>query len=149
MKNHFLFYFLLISGFSFGQTRVQFQYDTEGNQTARVICLTCNAKTAKDSIVTSKTLVESDMIKDAVHEQISYYPNPVRNELYIKWINEDSKYVIGISVVSISGQSIQQYQYTKESITAAIPFSNYPNGFYNVVLLYNNGEKKTLKIVKK
>lgn len=149
MKNHFLFYLLLISWFSIGQTRVQFQYDNEGNQTARVICLTCNERTVKDSIITSETVAESDMIKDAVYEQISYYPNPVRNELYIKWINEDSKYVTGISVFSISGQSIQQYHYTKESITASIPFLNYPNGFYNVVLLYNDGEKKTLKIVKK
>jgi hypothetical protein len=149
MKNQFLFVLLFITGFSFGQTRVQFQYDNEGNQTARIICNTCNAKTARDSTMTVATVKESDMIKDVEYKQISYYPNPVQEELYIKWVNEGSKYVTGISVFSISGQSIEQYHYTKQNEIATIPFLNYPNGYYNVVLFYNDGERKTLKVLKK
>lgn len=148
MKKQFLFFLLLMASFSFGQ-RVQFQYDNEGNQTARVICLGCNAKTANDSIITSETITENDLIKDEIYKQISYYPNPVKEELYIKWVNDNRKYVTSISVFSITGQSMQQYSNLKGNMTATVPFLNYPNGFYNVVLFYNDGERKVLKIVKK
>ena len=149
MKNHFLFFLSLVVCSSFGQTRIQFQYDNEGNQTARIICPTCSARTVKDSTMTAETVTDSDLIKDEEFEQISYYPNPVKEELYIKWVNEDGKYVTGITVFSITGQSMQQYSGLKGNVTATVPFVNYPNGFYNVVLAYNDGERKTLKVVKK
>lgn len=150
MKNSF---FLLVFLFSFklmsGQTRIKFTYDNAGNQVMRAICTSCLAKTSVDSIKTSETVTESDMIKDEVYDQISYYPNPVLQELYVRWINNETKYVSSIELYSLSGQSIQRFDNLKGSEITTIGFLNYPTGYYNVVLFYNNGERKTLKIVKK
>lgn len=130
-------------------TRIKFNYDDEGNQTERIICVGCNARTAKDSTMTSETITENDMIKESLFDQISFYPNPVREELYIKWINDEKNHVSNIELFSQVGQSMQQYTNLKGKDTATIPFLNYPNGYYNVVLVYNNGKRKTLKVVKK
>lgn len=143
----FVFSFTLMS--SQTPTRIRFNYDDEGNQIERIICVGCNARTVKDSTITSETITESDMEKDLLYHQISYYPNPVKEELYIKWVNDDKNYVLNIELFSQVGQSLQQYSYLKGKDTATVSFLNYPSGYYNVVLVYFNGERKTLKIMKK
>ena len=135
--------------FSQSSTRIRFNYDNEGNQIERIICLGCDARTAKDSTITSENITESDLEKDPLFNQISYYPNPVREELYIKWVNDDKNYVLNIELFSQVGQSLQQYSNLKGKDTATVSFLNYPSGYYNVVLVYFNGERKTLKIMKK
>lgn len=150
MKNYFLLLLLFFFSAMSGQpTRIKFTYDAAGNQIKREICSNCLARTANDSIKTAATLTGSDMIKDDVYDQISYYPNPVREELYVKWVNIETKYVSSIEVYSLSGQSVQRYTNLKGNELATIGFLNYPSGYYNVVLLYSDGERKTLKIVKK
>lgn len=151
MKKIFLFCFVFSFTLMFSQstTRIRFNYDDEGNQIERIICVGCNARTAKDSTITSENITESDMEKDLLYHQISYYPNPVKEELYIKWVNDGDNYVLSLELFSQTGQSITKYVNLKGKETATVPFLNYPSGFYNIVLLYNNGEKKTLKIVKK
>lgn len=130
-------------------TRIKFTYDGAGNQTERIICSFCNARTVRDSTMTVNTVSESDLIKDELYNEISYYPNPVREELYIKWVNQEQKYVASIELFSFTGQSIQKYTYSKDNVIATVPFLNYPTGYYSLVLTYTDGERKTLKILRK
>jgi len=151
MRNLSLLPLLLFFSFTYGQapTRIAFDYDGNGNQVKRYICVNCSAKIAKDSLMTEETVTDTEMIKDELYEQLSYYPNPVREELYIQWQNNKSKYITGIELYSITGQALQKHKNLKGKEIVTIPFLNYPSGYYNVVILYNDGEKKTLKIVKK
>lgn len=147
-----LFLFFLAGFNSYCQTpkRIKFNYDSAGNQTQRFICITCpTARTIKDSIIkTSENLEEEDMISDAESDQIKYYPNPVLEELYVKWSNTNSTHVVEINLFTLNGQLLKQYSNIKSQNSEKIAFSNYPVGYYNLVLVYNNGEKKNLKIVK-
>ena len=148
MKNRILLLLLISTSASFAQ-RIKFTYDSAGNQTQRAICF-CAAKMATDSVYkTPETITENDMIEDAVYEQISYYPNPVREELYVKWKNQDSAYVTSIEIFSMSGQLIKSYPNLNNVEKASIAFQNFPEGVYNLILLYSNSERKTLKVIKK
>lgn len=133
------------------QKLIKFTYDSAGNQTQRMICVSgCNARMAVDSIYkTEETITEKDMVEDEAYEQISYYPNPVREELYVKWQNEENKFVTDIQIFSMSGQLIKNYTNLKNTNTKSIVFQNFPVGVYNLILSYNNSERKTLKIIKK
>lgn len=133
----------------FGQ-RIKFNYDDAGNQIRRYICLLCAARESNDSIFKdSETLTERDMFQDEKGDVVSYYPNPVREELYIKWKIENENYVNTISVYSMNGQLLKEYDNLKNSNLSTISFQSYPEGVYNLIMLFNNGEKKTFKIVKK
>lgn len=149
MKHHLLFSFLFFTFIGNSQQRIIFSYDSAGNQTNRVICL-CGSRIANDTIQTKtiETLTNEDLIKDEIYDQISYYPNPVLDELYVKWNNSDKSYVIKIELYNMNGQSLKSYSDLSRTQITTIPFHNYPNGMYHVVLIYNNGEKKTLKVVK-
>ncbi|SHI71181.1 T9SS type A sorting domain-containing protein [Flavobacterium terrae] len=146
-----LFLFLLIGSNAYSQTpkRIKFVYDSAGNQTQRYICLCLSAKNANDSIYkTEETLVEEDMIQDAEYEQIKYYPNPVLEELYIKWPNTNERKVISIDLFSLNGQLLKRYENLISQNNMKIDFYKYPEGFYNVLLIYENGENKSLKVLK-
>lgn len=145
-----LFVLLLVVNTVQSQIRIKFRYDSAGNQTERYICISgCAEKMAKDSIFkTKKTLVEGDLIQDEEYEQIKYYPNPVLEELYVKWQNTNENNITQIQLYSLNGQLIKQFDDLKDKEVYTILFYNYPEGYYNLVLIYNNGERKTLKIVK-
>jgi hypothetical protein len=147
MKNKILVLFLFAFGISFGQTnRIQFSYDEAGNQIQRKICPNCPAKNATDAdYKNEETVTEKDMIED---EKVYYYPNPVREELYIKWKNTDGKELTEIKLYSMQGQELKRITDVKAIELAKIGFMDYPTGYYNIVLEYSNGEKKDLKIVK-
>lgn len=149
MKNCILLFFLLTLMGAQSQTRISFTYDSAGNQTQRIICTSCPSRISNDSIKTLETLTESDLIKDDLYDQISYYPNPVREELYVKWVNDNKTFVASIELYSMSGQLIKRYSNLRVTNMATITFQDYPQGFYNLILIYADGEKKTLKIVKK
>lgn len=128
--------------------RIKFSYDAAGNQERRFICL-CAAKTNNDSIYkTIETIVEEDLIKDTEFEQISYYPNPVREELYVKWANNINNPVTALEVYSLTGQLLRSYTNLKDVEMTSVAFQDYPIGYYNLLLVYADGERKLLKIVK-
>lgn len=145
MNKNFILILFLTSLISNAQNRVLFSYDAMGNQKKRVICLQC---TTGKQVKEPTQLTEADLIKSDVSDQISYYPNPVREELYVKWTLVDDKKVENISVFNLNGVLLKQYKGFNTNNLQTIPFSSYPGGMYEVVLIYNNGEKKTLKIVK-
>ncbi len=145
----FLFFFALTitSSAQTGQ-RIKFEYDAAGNQTRRFICLNCLARIADSAPKEIVALKEEDLLKFSPNDVISYYPNPVREELYLKWelINENK--VSSIDVFSINGQRINSYANLEKENAKNIPFQEYPQNTYLVVLNYTSGEQKSITILK-
>lgn len=138
---------LFIVGLTFGQTtkqttepkRIKFSYDDSGNQTQRMICVNCSRRP-------SETLTNEDFIVD---DKISFYPNPVKEELFIKWKNKEVVIVNFIEVYNLNGQLLYNIDDLKNTETTTVNFLNYPEGIYLVNMNFENGTKQTLKIVKK
>jgi hypothetical protein len=136
--------------FSNAQQKITFNYDSAGNQTLRELCLSgCNpsAKPAKE-VKEIGALTDDDLLKFSKEDVISYYPNPVKEELYIKWELRDNNYVNSIQIFNVSGQLLRSYQPTARNESQNIPFQDYPTGVYAVMLYYSNGDQKSIKIIK-
>jgi hypothetical protein len=129
------------------QTKIKFSYDTAGNQTSRILCVDCPPETGKQ-IKEIEALTDEDLEKFSEEDVISYYPNPVKEELYLKWELTDDNYVTSIQVISMAGQVLSTYQGTKINNTQNILFQSYPSGVYVVLLNYKSGDPKTIKIIK-
>ncbi len=148
MKNILFLSFLFSVLFASAQDKISFTYDTAGNQTKReLVCVTCPPLVGKKAKAIEE-ITHEDLIKSDVSDQISYYPNPVAQELYLKWELVNDKTVSAIQVYSISGQILQNYPTARDAENAVIGFQNYPQGYYLLTLSYDNGEQKTIKIVK-
>lgn len=145
-------YYLLLILFSLAMQaqpkKLTFEYDTAGNQIKRELTLITNKKT---EAVTKETVAatEEELQKFAPNDVLSYYPNPVREELYLKWELADDNYVKGVQVYNFNGQVLKSYSRSGNDNSQIIPFQAYPAGVYLVVLEYSNGEQKTIKIIKK
>ncbi|MCV9926615.1 T9SS type A sorting domain-containing protein [Flavobacterium sp. LS1R49] len=151
MKKKLLFVLFGICLTSNAQTsKVTFSYDSSGNQTLREFCLG-NCPTSKPVTETPKeieAITEEDLQKFSTEDVISYYPNPVKEELYLKWQLIDENYVSSIQIYGLNGQTIKSYSKSKELNSQNISFRDYPTGVYIVALVYSSGEQKTIKIIK-
>ena len=152
MRNYLLLLFLgftLLSQAQPPSNKLVFEYDGAGNQVKRYLCLGCSSTTGKKAnpkeIIALK---EEDLQKFFPEDVISYYPNPVKEELYLKWELVADKTVTSIYLYDINGQVLKTYDNLDKANNLNIPFFNYPTGTYLVVLVYNDGEQKTIKIVK-
>ena len=151
MKNYILLLFLGFTLFSQAQApnKITFDYDNAGNQTIRKLCLSCTDANYKTKEVKEiVTLKEEDLEKFFPEDIISYYPNPVKEELYLKWELVDDKRVTAIYLDDLNGRILHTYNNLDKVNNLNIPFFNYPRGTYLVVMVYNNGEHKTIKIEK-
>ena len=130
--------------------KIVFSYDGAGNQIQRSLCLSPNClsagKKAKPKEIAA--IKEEDLQKFFPEDVISYYPNPVKEELYLKWELIADKNVSSIYLYNINGQTLKTYDNLGTTNVLNIPFFNYPSGTYLVVLAYSNGEQKTIKISK-
>ncbi|WP_136667659.1 T9SS type A sorting domain-containing protein [Flavobacterium sp. H122] len=150
MKKLF-FLFFLIGLNSIGQTpkRIKFMYDSAGNQIRREIIINAPARISNDTIYkTPETLTPKDLIEDIEYSDIKYYPNPVLEELYVNWSNTNEKYISSIELYALNGQLLLQNPNLKRNENTIVSFRNFPDGYYSLLLMYNNGERKTLKILK-
>lgn len=150
MKKYLLLLFLGFSLIAKAQdNKITFDYDNAGNQIKRELCINCNkinykTKAPKEIVA----LQEEDLQKFSSEDVISYYPNPVKEELYLKWELVEGKTVSSIYLYALNGQVLKTYNNLEKTNALNIPFFNYPVGTYLVVLVYNDGEQKTIKIVK-
>ncbi|KIA99668.1 hypothetical protein OA88_19105 [Flavobacterium sp. JRM] len=132
-----------------GQTKITFNYDAAGNQILRELCLSgCTAKPIKDIPKEIEAITNEDLQKFSPEDVISYYPNPVREELYLKWELKDDNRVSSIVVYGLNGQILKTYHKTEKMNTQNISFQSYPAGVYVVALIYTSGDQKTIKIIK-
>lgn len=150
MKQLFVALLILTSLSGESQTnRVLFNYDTAGNQIKRLLCINClTSKTTKELLKNVATPSEENFLKFAPEDVVSYYPNPVREELYLKWelINENS--VSKIEIYSLDGKLMRHLSNLEKENSKTISFQEFPTGHYSVILLYTNGEQKPITIIK-
>lgn len=148
MKQQLLF-LLFIFSFSTRAQIVSFEYDSSGNQVHRIVKF---GVTPGPTIQSTKPEIaavnETELLKFFPEDVISYYPNPVKEELYLKWEIINDNAVRDIQVLSLSGQLLQTYTNLQETVAQTIPFQLYPNGVYLVILNYKDGNQKSIKIVK-
>jgi hypothetical protein len=140
MRKNCTLLFFLFSLFVTAQDKILFSYDTAGNQVLREICINCSTSKVK----AVKDLEEEDL---KVLDNISYYPNPVSEELYLSWELADEKKVSQLQVLSMSGQILKTL--VPETAQLTLGFQAYPSGVYFITFSYTNGEAKTIKILKK
>lgn len=97
-----------------------------------------------------KQSFEKDEIDDGFKEDIiSFYPNPVQEELILKWELIDEKKVSKIDITNLNGQNLKTLKDLARINTTIISFQEFPTGVYFVMITYTNGEYKSIKIVKK
>ncbi|TPG36298.1 T9SS type A sorting domain-containing protein [Flavobacterium pectinovorum] len=142
----FLFLFFFTGN---SQTKITFDYDAAGNQINRILCLSGCSPTAKRADVKEiEAITEDDLLKFSPQDVISYYPNPVKEELYLQWQLAKENYVTSIMVYSVTGQMLQMYQINDKTESLNIPFQSYSTGVYLVLLSYKDGGEKSIKIIK-
>jgi hypothetical protein len=130
------------------QDKIKFSYDpVTGNQTVRELCLNCPPPAGKN-VKEIEAITEEDLLKFSSEDVISYYPNPVKEELYLKWELTNENFVQSIQVAGMNGQIVKSYENKKGNNEQNIPFQNYSVGVYIVSLFYSNGDQKTIKIIK-
>ena len=154
---HFLKVLLLLSGYCcYSQSdygNVEFRYDIAGNQIKRqLICVNCDTplRMANPGPVTAMdSVTDQDLTKSLEYKNVSYYPNPVLEQLYVKWNNDQNLYVNAIEVYSMAGQIVVSKENLKDQDHSIVEFQKMAQGIYNVILVYSNGERKDLKVIKK
>lgn len=130
--------------------RITFSYDDAGNQIQRKLCINCTTSKTSNSIPKEiSELKEEDLQKFSPEDVISYYPNPVKEELYLKWELVNNNAVTSIQVYGLNGQLVSSHAQLEKKNTQNISFQSYPRGVYAVILFYTNGEQKPIKIIKK
>lgn len=150
MKHYLLVLIILFSMAIEAQPKkITFTYDNAGNQVSRVLCLNCAGK--KSDVISKETVAatEENLQKFFPEDVLSYYPNPVREELYLKWQLINETYVKSLTVYSFNGQKLKSYSQSDSSNSQTIPFQSFPTGVYLIILEYSSGEEKTIKIIKK
>lgn len=147
MKIPLLLALLLFCSVSKAQTTLTFSYDAAGNQTNRTLCINCLSKTVKD-VKEIEALTVDDLDQFFEKDVISYYPNPVKEELYLQWQLISNNYVTAVHVYSVTSQVLRSYSGNENLNNLTIPFQSYPAGVYIVLLSYKDGGDKSIKIIK-
>ncbi|NHN25698.1 T9SS type A sorting domain-containing protein [Flavobacterium jejuense] len=150
-KIFFILIFIVTSSISAQVDRILFNYDSAGNQIKRELCINCSSsliRTSQEEIIKEIVdLKEEDLLKFESEDLLSYYPNPVKEELFLKW-ELISNNVSKVEIYSLSGQLIKFLPNLEKENSKIISFQEYPSGTYSVLLSYTNGEQKSITIIK-
>ena len=148
MKKTILLLFILFQVVIYAQTpRIKFTYDAAGNQILRKYCSNCSGKLSEPTKELSK-LQDSDLNKFFPEDVISYYPNPVKDELFLKWDLINDNKVDNIVIFNLLGKTITTLNNFSNKNETIISFQALTDGVYFVNLNYADGDIKTIKIVK-
>ena len=132
----------------YGVTKILFNYDSAGNQVQRQLCINCSlfaGKTAeREEVVEIVKLGEKEF-----QEKITFYPNPVSEELHIEWSFPDHRHLNSLAVFTIEGKQVMQYDNLHEMNSFTVPFASLSAGSYIIVYSSTDGERKSIKILKK
>ena len=96
----------------------------------------------------AKKINDIDLYTSDISEKIKYFPNPVKEELFVQWTNDAEKSVEKVILYNSAGQQLQAFKMTFSENTSTISFKDLPSGFFSVELFYTNGELKNLKVIK-
>lgn len=148
MNKIYFLSFLLVSLLSNAQQKLSFDYDQAGNQTQRKWCTSCHDKNSTEIPKEITDIKPEDLKEFFPGDQISYYPNPVKERLYLKWKLINGNKVSSIQLYSLNGQLIMSYTNLENKDDHVMDFQKYPRGIYTLVLHYTNGDEKSIKIIK-
>ena len=135
----FCFYALLSNA-----QKIRFEYDAAGNQIQRKWCPNCLSRNSQETYKEVSNLEEADMQKFFPEDLISYYPNPVKEELYLKWELVNENKVSSIDVFTLNGQVLKTIKENLSQNSLIISFQEYPGGIYFLSLNYTNGDQKSI-----
>ncbi len=128
--------------------KIIFKYDSAGNQIKREAIVINNRMSKAAPAKQIKDLTSSDLKTSDVSDEIKYYPNPVQEDLFIKWIETNNKKVVDLQLFDLSGQLLKTFSNFNGNNTMTINFQEFPAGYFNLILNYDTSEKKILKILK-
>lgn len=102
-----------------------------------------------DAILTNtalNTILERTVgIKESKNSEVHVYPNPAKDELFVKLNNVDK--ILYLSIYDLTGRMLQKERTLNNSIQK-ISVNKLSKGIYFLELLKVNGEKSTVKFVK-
>ena len=147
MNKLYTIVFLLFFSVMNAQHKLTFSYDAAGNQINRILCINCVSKSVKE-VKEIEAFTQDDLVQFSEKDVISYYPNPVREELYLQWQLVNDNYVTSVQLYSVTGQVLRTYQQNLHDTNLTIPFQTYPSGIYLVLMSYKEGGEKSIKIIK-
>jgi Secretion system C-terminal sorting domain len=152
MKKITLFLFASLLSFSaFSQDKIVFSYDNAGNQIVKLrqVCLNCTkAAPLTDPVAKTADLKQEELLKFFPEDVISYYPNPVKEQLFLKWELINNNKVTEIQLFNLSGVLLKTISKLETTSSQTLQFLDYPTGAYLLILMYADGEQKTIKIIK-
>jgi hypothetical protein len=149
MKKGVLLLLFVLPIFAFSQDKILFAYDNAGNQVSRTLCINClSAGKTTEAITKIEDLKEEDLQKFFPEDVISYYPNPVKEQLFLKWELINQNKVSEIQLHSLNGQLLKTISKLENTNTQTMQFQTYPNGVYLLLLLYTDGKQESIKIIK-
>ena len=125
---------------------INFEYDAAGNQIKRFYMNP--GRNSNEPVKEYNDLTKEDLQKFFPEDVISYYPNPVKDELYLEWELINDNKVLSIHVFSINGQLVKNIDNLSENKTI-ISFQEFTSGTYLVNLNYETGNQKSITIIKK
>ncbi|TGD59903.1 T9SS type A sorting domain-containing protein [Flavobacterium humi] len=128
--------------------KLSFDYDAAGNQILRQLCTNCHSKNSNGPSKEIADIKEEDLQKFYPEDVISYYPNPVKEQLYLKWELINNNKMNTIQLYALSGQLLKLYDKLENTDNYTMSFQNLPQGLYTLLLSYTNGEQKSIKIIK-
>ncbi|GEP50177.1 hypothetical protein FNO01nite_08490 [Flavobacterium noncentrifugens] len=126
---------------------IKFDYDTAGNQIKRYMIYLADGQ-GKHLSGEDSSEISNNLVQDQENFQISYYPNPVRSELYVKWIENTNEDLQKMYLYDLNGKQMNYFPNLTSEDNIIIDFQQYPSGIYNLLLYYSSGKTKTLKIVR-
>jgi hypothetical protein len=149
MKNLFTFIGLLTWAFLAAQEtqKIRFDNDTAGNQIKRDFCLSCLSKTVNNTKEVNE-ITNSDLQKFSPDDNFSYYPNPLKENLFLKWELNNQNTISNIQIISLNGAIVKTINHLNTESSCVVSFLEYPSGVYILNLVYTSGEEKTIKIIK-
>lgn len=148
MKQLLLVFLFFVTTSMFSQ-KIRFEYDAAGNQILRKWCPSCLSRESNEVFKEISDIEDSDLQKFFQEDVISYYPNPVKEELYLKWDLINNNAVSNIEIYSFGGQLVSSITNLEKEASKMISFQDYPVGSFLVLLHYTNGEQKSITIIKR
>lgn len=147
MKNFLLLLCSFVALNTFSQQKISFDYDASGNQIKRWWCSNCHSKNSNPKSI--EQLNSEDLVKFDEQDLFSYYPNPVKEELYLKWQSTKVEEVIqSIKIYNSNGSLLKTIETSVSTNFQTISFQSYPTGIYFLELGYSKGSSKSIKIIK-
>lgn len=119
--------------------RFLFAYDTAGNQINSIRTVNIN---------TTNRVAENHVYdKFYNQDEFSYYPNPTKEMLFLKWENKNDM-PIKLSIFDVNGKLIQDLEIFQSEMEMTISFAEMPVGVYILEMSYKNSDSKSIKIIK-